>query len=78
MNEWSGLRNKGSSESTYNPLQISWDSSDIFCPLNVSVCELASQKLNIQHWEELKGAQLFVRMWLLHRVFQFNVTRIVG
>ena len=37
--------------SDYNPRHISWDSWDVFCPPNVGLCELASQKQKIQHWE---------------------------
>ena len=35
----------------YNPHHISWDSWDVFCPPNVGLFELASQKQKIQHWE---------------------------
>ena len=35
----------------YNPRHISWDSYDVFCPLNVGFCDLISQKPEIQHWE---------------------------
>ena len=30
---------------------VTWDSCDIFCPLNVGFCELVSQKQEIQYWE---------------------------
>ena len=46
-----GLGDKGNWESTYNPHHIRWDSWDVFCPPNVGLCELASQKQKIQHWE---------------------------
>ena len=36
---------------TYNTCYISWDSYDIFCNPNVGLCQLASQKTEIQHWE---------------------------
>ena len=36
---------------TYNPRHIGWDSWDVFCPLNVGLCQLASEKQKTQHWE---------------------------
>ena len=36
---------------SYNPRHISWESWDVYCPPNVGLCELASQKQKVQHWE---------------------------
>ena len=61
-------------EDIYKIRHISWDSSDFFCPLTVFVSwHVRSKKINTGR----EGAQLFVRIWLQHGVFQLNVTRIV-
>ena len=65
---------RGKTYCTFNTRDISWDSGDIFCPLNVGFCELASQKQKNQHWEE--RAQLFVGIMGTARVSQLTVTRI--
>ena len=36
---------------TYNPRHIGWDSWDVFCPPNVGLHQLASQKQTTQLWE---------------------------
>ena len=67
---------RGKTYCTFNTRDISWDSGDIFCPLNVGFCELASQKQKNQHWEE--RAQLFVGIMGTARVSQLTVTGIVA
>ena len=49
---------------------ISWDSSDIFCPLNVGFCQLACQKQKHSHWE--RSSTTFFGIWVLHGVSQLD------
>ena len=42
---------RGKTYCTFNTRDISWDSGDIFCALNVGFGELTSQKQKNQHWE---------------------------
>ena len=61
--------------SSYNTCHISWDSSGIFCPLNVGFLRVATSSKKINTGRE--GAQLFVGIWVQRGVSQLNVMRIV-
>ena len=54
----------------YNTHHISWDCSGT---LNVGFCELACQKQKKINTGRA-GAQVFVRIWVQHRVSQLTVT----
>ena len=49
--DWKLFSARGAKRTVFDTRHTSWDSGDIFCPLNVGFCELASHKQKNQHWE---------------------------
>ena len=66
---------RGKTYCTFNTRDISWDSGDIFCALNVGFGELTSQK---QKKSTLGGKEhnFLSELCVQHGVFQLTVTRI--